>query len=83
METATVRELSLGEMRVGINFNPGGNPNVNSLKQKAADFIDTCEGLRNRANTNPELGGEINRLISIAQTNMETAAMYAVKAATK
>jgi hypothetical protein len=55
------------------DFNPSGSPVVAELKDLAAKFITLCEGLK------PTAGREA----SIAITEMETAAMWAVKAATK
>ena len=70
--------MTKGQYRVGITFNPGGNPQVDSVKQKAADFIDEIETIALASNN-----GEVKRLCAIAQTEIETAAMYAVKAITK
>jgi hypothetical protein len=83
MEDTQQPQLSLGQMRVGISFNPSGDPVVNEIKEKAADLIDLLETLRSRANVHPALGGEIFRAIAIAQTHVEDAAMWGVKAATK
>lgn len=71
--------MTLGEYRVGIDFNPGKNPMVDHIKRVAADFIDlvgTIEG----ASEKPE---EVARLKALAATHIEDAAMWAVKAATK
>lgn len=70
--------MTLGEYRVGITFNPGGNSVVDKIKRMAADYIDHCEEMR-KSSTN----SEVQRLISMAQTDMEVSAMNAVKAATK
>jgi hypothetical protein len=50
---------------------------VAQIKQKSAELIDLCEGMR--ANNAPN---EVQRLISLAQTHYEDASMWAVKAAT-
>ena len=73
------RPLTLGEYRVGLLFNPGGSGLVHDLKARAAEFIDACEDMRQ------DRGApiEVQRLVSLAQTAMEEAAMWAVKAATK
>jgi hypothetical protein len=65
------RPPTLGERRVQRNFNPSANPQVESLKIKYADLIDTLEDLRTASNA---------REVSIAQTEAETSCMYAVKA---
>ena len=69
--------MGIGEDRVRINFNPSANPDVEKLKQLAADFINACE--RHRHNST---SGEVNRLWALAQTHAEDAAMWAVKAVT-
>lgn len=68
---------TIGENRVRIEFNPSNDDTVFQIKQKSAELINLCEGLR------PTDGnGEKFRLISLAQTSYEEAAMWAVKAAT-
>lgn len=64
--------LSIGEQRVRTAFNPDQNSTVDKIKQKTAELINLCE----------ELKAKDPRLASVAQTEYETAAMYAVKAAT-
>lgn len=85
------RKLTLGERRVGVNFNPSGLTVVDSIKRKSADLIDLCEALRREEYVKPENdtpqalqenAGEKFRVISLAQTAFEEAAMWAVKAAT-
>lgn len=63
---------SVGEQRVRTEFNPSANSLVDQIKQKTAELINLCEELKTKD----------GRLASIAQTEYETAAMYAVKAAT-
>jgi hypothetical protein len=69
--------MTLGEDRVGINFNPSNNPAVGLIKQKAAELIDLCDAMKKDADA------EKLRLIALAQTHFEDAAMWAVKAATR
>jgi hypothetical protein len=81
------RPLTLGERRVRISFNPNQAPHVNELKTMAAAFVDYCHELRAIArDPSRVLGhedvGELNRLVALAQTHAEDAAMWAVKAAT-
>lgn len=64
--------MSIGEDRVRTKFNPSNLDGVDELKQKTAELIDMCEGLK-------ALDG---RLAALAQTAYEEAAMWAVKAAT-
>ncbi len=69
---------TLGEQRVRITFNPGQDPIVEQIKKQAAALIDLMQTLR-EPETTP---GETVRLISLAQTAIEEAAMWGVKAAT-
>ena len=69
---------TLGEYRVGISFNPGGNPTVDKIKRAAADLIDLIDAI-----PNPHQVLEASRLQALAMTHIEDAAMWAVKAATK
>jgi hypothetical protein len=75
--------MSLGEDRVRIKFNPSDNSTVSQIKQKSAELIDMCEQLKrdHPAGAGSKLG-EFLRLLSLAQTHYEDAAMWAVKAAT-
>jgi hypothetical protein len=69
--------MTIGEDRVRIKFNPSDNSLVAQIKQKSAELINLCEGMR--ANNAPN---EVQRLISLAQTHYEDASMWAVKACT-
>ena len=69
-------EKTLGESRVRLDFNSNQNPDVEKLKRLTAQLIDACEALKT------EMPSEKSRLISLAQTAYEEAAMWAVKAAT-
>jgi len=70
MSETSNRAITLGERRVQRNFNVTANPQIELLKTKYADIIDTLEDLRNDKN---------GREVSIAQTEAETSCMYAVK----
>lgn len=63
---------TLGEQRVRTTFNPSAQSDVDVIKQKTAELIDLCEGLK----------AKDGRLAALAQTAFEEAAMWAVKAAT-
>lgn len=69
-------EKTIGELRVRATFNPSENTDVDVIKQKTAELINLCEALKTQ---NPS---EKSRLIALAQTSYEEAAMWAVKAAT-
>jgi len=65
-----MENVTLGQRRVQRNFNPSANPQVEDLKQAYSQLIDILELNRNERN---------GREISIAQTELETSCMYAVK----
>lgn len=84
-------KFSLGEQRVRTEFNPSMQDLVSQLKQKTAELIDHLQAVRNdevsktydkSVEAKNEVSGEKLRLISLAQTAYEEAAMWAVKAAT-
>ncbi len=79
MSTAepNVQELSFGQKAVGITFNPGGNPLVNEIKQKAAEYIDVLQQVKSTSEN-----GEVKRMLSIAITEAQSSQMWAVKGAT-
>lgn len=64
--------MTVGEDRVRTKFNPSADSAIDKIKQKTAELIDLCEGLKSKD----------ARLASLAQTHYEDAAMWAVKAAT-
>jgi hypothetical protein len=65
-------EKTIGEQRVRTEFNPSSDSIVDQIKQKTAELINICEGLK----------AKDPRLAATAQTAYEEAAMWAVKAAT-
>jgi hypothetical protein len=71
------RELTFGEKAVGLTFNPGGSGEVATIKINIGRVIDNINDLRN-ASINPE----VKRMYSVAITELQTAQMWAVKAAT-
>jgi len=71
------KALSYGEKAVGLTFNPGGIPAVNSIKTAYAAIIDALNEFRNGTED-----GEVKRLCSVAITEAQGAQMWAVKAAT-
>ncbi|HFK5521127.1 Acb2/Tad1 domain-containing protein [Elizabethkingia anophelis] len=82
---------TLGEKRVRVEFNPSDDSTVSLLKQKSAELINLLENVKNDEvsktyENSPEalqtVSGEKLRLIALAQTTFEEAAMWAVKAVT-
>jgi hypothetical protein len=81
MDQRGERVLTLGEKRVRLGFNPSGNERVDKIKRIAADLIDLCEEVK-VDHIATEGSSEVFRLLALAQTHAEDAAMWAVKAAT-
>ena len=75
---------SIGAFRVRESFNPSGDSVVDKIKRYTADLIDICEDFKKSDGsiTDSATRNEQARLASLAQTHYETAAMWAVKAAT-
>ena len=71
-------EQTLGQKRVKAEFNPAKNDVVDQIKNNAAELIDLIETLRGDGHA--IISGEKARVIALAQTETETACMYAVKA---
>jgi hypothetical protein len=69
--------MSLGSDRVREGFNPSNDNLVDKIKRYTADLIDLCNA-ENDKHDDPEKG----RLLSLAMTHYEDAAMWAVKAVT-
>lgn len=67
-------ELTLGQKRVKAEFNPTKDGVVDQIKNKSAELIDLMETLRD------DKSAEGQRVISMAQSRIESAAMYGVKA---
>ena len=69
--------VSYGEYVVGVNFNPSGDPLVDRIKKTAAELIDLIDAI-------PCVdASERGRLKGLAIDDIESGAMWAVKAATK
>lgn len=76
-QSASTTDLTFGQKAVGITFNPGGKPEVNAIKQLAAEYIDYLNLQREQATSS-----EVKRQLSIAITEAQTSQMWAVKAVT-
>ncbi len=75
------RPMTKGEKAVGLTFNPGGNDRVNEIKKHYAAIIDLLERYRPGQNGG-ENHPEVQRMLSVAITESQTAQMWAVKAVT-
>jgi hypothetical protein len=84
---APQRELTLGEKRCHINFNPSSDDKIGTFKRMMADAIDFCEKevvlSRISDTVTPDEYVEQARCFKIAQEHLETAQMYAVKGIAK
>jgi hypothetical protein len=74
--------MTKGEYRVGIGFNPSNDDMVAKIKRQAADLIDLIDSIP-AGSHEWGIDAERTRLKALAQTDIESAAMWAVKAATK
>ena len=75
--------MTKGEYRVGINFNPSADDTVGRIKNMASALIDFIDGIPVDSTDSALHSNEVARLKALAQTEIESAAMWAVKAATK
>lgn len=73
-------ELTFGEKAVGLTFNPSGDATVQKIKETCAAAIDVLNNLRDIAKGAND--GEAVRMFSVAITELQTAQMWGVKAAT-
>jgi hypothetical protein len=84
----TENRTTLGERRVRTDFNVNGGSLVDHFKSETASLINSLETMRELSevvsggNISLSAKAEKQRLISLAQTAYEEAAMWAVKAAT-
>jgi len=78
------KQMTLGEKRCHINFNPSADDKIGIFKRAMADAIDFCD---NQIKQSPLLGNvefvEQERCFEIAMEHLETAQMYAVKGIAK
>jgi len=81
--SAPQRELTLGEKRCHINFNPSSDDKIGTFKRMMADAIDFCH----KEDISSPLHGDVFleqvRCFKIAMEHLETAQMYAVKGIAK
>lgn len=79
--TIEERQMTLGEERVRIDFNPSGDQRVNDIKKAAAHLIDMIAAL-DQSGGDQHTIDERKRCVLFAQWYAEDAAMWAVKGAT-
>jgi len=71
---------SFGCKRVKAEFNPAKNDVVDKIKNKSAELINLLQSIRPIGSQAEKISSEKQRIISIAQTEVETGCMYGVKA---
>lgn len=71
MEESTTKKLTFGEKRLKTNFDSSMNHKAEVIKGMYAELLDLLEYMK-------EDGKDI-RCLSIAQTELETSCMYALK----
>ncbi len=77
MDSQNERALTFGEKAVGIGFNPSGDKVVHATKTYFAAAIDQVDAIRQKSDD-----PEVKRMCSVSITELQTAQMWAVKAAT-
>ena len=75
-------ELTLGEQRVRTTFNPSSEDIVQKIKDKTASLINIVAEVKYEDEKGTQKAGERARLVALALTAYEEAAMWGVKAAT-
>lgn len=75
-------QKTLGQRRVRLNFNPSKIDTVHEIKVKAAELIDLIDGIQPLEADLGANASDFHRCKAKAMTDVETAAMFAVKAAT-
>lgn len=76
------QQKTLGEKRIRTDFNVTKDGYIDALKKRSAELIDLVNNAAPNPKWDSETTGEWVRLKSLAMTNYELAAMFAVKAAT-
>lgn len=74
------QELTFGGKAVGLTFNPSNNEDVQHIKEKGADFIDSFIPAGGRFPA--DMNGEVIAMKKLAQRAAQEASMWAVKAET-
>lgn len=96
--TSPTSQMTLGEERCHINFNPSADDKIGTFKRMMADAIDFCEEesklsyttFKDTPKETDEVAikyiqhlNETQRCFKIAMEHLETAQMYAVKGIAK
>lgn len=77
-ESTSPKELTYGQLAVGVTFNPSRNPQVDQVKQQCADLIDTVY----QTKLNSSSGLQADECEDAIKA-LKTAQMWVVKAITR
>lgn len=77
-DSSQPKELTLGQRRVGVRFNPSENPNVDHIKWEVSQLIDWCDARRADS-----FSMEAQECFREGMKQLENAAMWIVKGLTK
>jgi hypothetical protein len=72
------REMTLGEKRCHIDFNPSSDDKIGTFKRMMADAIDYLN-----SESQATEDGEAKRVFALAMTDLESAQMFGVKGIAK
>ncbi len=72
--------MTLGEKRIRTDFNVSGDTEIDHIKKSTAQLIDYLN--KHTGDDSGAISDEQGRLVKLAQTSYEEAAMWAVKAIT-
>ena len=81
--SGATREMTLGEKRCHITFNPSSDDKIGQFKRMMADAIDFCAKEIHDSQVKDNDVMEQDRCFLIAMEHLETAQMYAVKGIAK
>jgi len=77
MSNEPTHPMTFGERACGVAFNPGGDQMVHAIKTQYANIVDLLDELRCMTESR-----EVQRMLSVAITEVQTSQMWAVKAIT-
>jgi len=81
--TSPTSQMTLGEKRCHINFNPSSDDKIGTFKRMMADAIDYCHKQIRETSLIQDDYYEQTRCFEVAMEHLETAQMYAVKGIAK
>lgn len=82
MDPTKIQPITLGEFRIRTSFNPSSEDIVQKIKDKTASLINIVAEVKYEDEKDTQKAGERARLVALALTAYEEAAMWGVKAAT-